>query len=101
MTEKTPLQSFIEKTSMVENKYIYVIAGNNAEFVELIKSKPIETRSQYRYVFDINTIRDLCSITGVFYGTWRNRPDLAEIQNQIFIIKKFKGRSYEMENQQS
>lgn len=80
-----------------QQRYIYIVAGNNAEFMELVKSKPSEERWRYRYVSGVDVIRGLSSIEGVFYGSWRSRKDIEGIRMQIKIIKSTKDH-YAVEN---
>ena len=68
---------------------IYVVAGNNSEYLELVKMKPAEDRHRYVFVNNLDKIRGLSKIEGVYYGTYASRKDIEEIQVMIKAIKKF------------
>lgn len=68
----------------------YVIAGNCMQYQQYTRSNRL-SGLEYRYVSDINSIRGLSDISGVFYGTWRDREDIMDIINQIIIIKSRNG----------
>ena len=75
----------------------YVVAGNYEEFRWHIKNKLNRlwseglttelTMSDFVYVSSVNQLRGLSTIKGYYYGSYMKRPDIAEIQNMIQIIK--------------
>jgi hypothetical protein len=67
---------------------IHIVAGNFDEFQDfVIKKRQMGFHFEYRYVCDINSIRGLDRIRGLYIGTYKDRPDLPEIQEFIYIIK--------------
>ncbi len=72
---------------MTPPKRKFVVAGTFGEYKDYIERKGYDRR-EYIYVSDISTIRGLYSISGVYIGTWKNRPDISQIQSQIKIIKE-------------
>jgi hypothetical protein len=68
---------------------IYVVAGNYNQFRDYCTRKGTvgNDNKQYMYVERPDSLRGLNSIKGVYIGTWRSRPDIEEIQQQIRIIK--------------
>jgi hypothetical protein len=91
-TTKLPYQRVtVEDVEKIRNMQFsqpkkYVVAGNYAEYIAYIKRKGYPAR-EYVYVHDISTIMGISSISGVFIGTWRNRPDIDSIQHQISMVK--------------
>ena len=74
----------------------YVVAGNHQEFLEHVKRKlqrlysEGDTRltiSDFVYVVTVDQLRGRRDIKGYYYGSYMQRPDIAEIQNMIQIIK--------------
>lgn len=74
----------------------YVVAGNYDEFLFNVKNKLQRlyaegdtrfTMSDFVYVSSVNQLRGLSTIKGYYYGSYMKRPDIAEIQNMIQIIK--------------
>lgn len=74
----------------------YVVAGSYNEFLQHIKSKLQRlysegdtslTISDFVYVVTVDQLRGLSTIKGYYYGSYMQRPDIAEIQNMIQIIK--------------
>jgi hypothetical protein len=62
----------------------YVIAGNKREydvFIHTYKLKP----EDHRYVFDPITVRGTVDPHGYFVGTWRDRDDIAEIVETMWL----------------
>jgi hypothetical protein len=68
----------------------YVIAGNGMQYQHYIRSNRL-SGLDYRYVSDIDSIRGLSDISGVFTGTWYDREDIMDIINQIMVIKSRHG----------
>jgi hypothetical protein len=69
---------------------IYVVAGNYNQFRDYCTRKGTvgNDNKQYLYVERPDSLRGLGSIKGVYIGTWRNRPDIKEIEQRIAIIKR-------------
>lgn len=74
----------------------YVVAGNYDEFLFNVKNKLQRlyaegdtrfTMSDFVYVSSVDKLRGLSTIKGYYYGSYMKRPDIAEIQNMIQIIK--------------
>lgn len=74
----------------------YVVAGNHQEFLAHVKGKLQRlysegdtslTISDFVYVYSVNQLRGRRDIKGYYYGSYMQRPDIAEIQNMIQIIK--------------
>jgi hypothetical protein len=67
---------------------IYIVAGNFQEFQNfVIKKRQMGFHFEYRYVRDVDSIRGLDRIRGLYIGTYKERPDLSQIQEFIHIIK--------------
>lgn len=67
---------------------VFVVAGNVTQFNHYLSKKRLEGSSkQYYYVHSPESLRGLSTIKGVFIGTWAKRLDIAEIREQITIIK--------------
>lgn len=75
----------------------HVIAGNVFEFDRFIKKKSAEmwnegntsiSMSDFVYVSSVETLRGLSKIQGFYVGTWKNRSDVMEIQEQVHVIKE-------------
>ncbi len=67
---------------------IHIVAGNFSEFQDfVIKKRQMGFHFEYRYVRDVDSIRGLDRIRGLYIGTYKDRPDLSEIQEFIHIIK--------------
>ena len=85
-----------------ENEMIFVIAGNYNEATiwinETIKKKEKSGvwsyPSEYAYVSNVDKIRGYRNPHGVFYGTWRQRPDIKMIMEQLYISTDHTQASY-------
>lgn len=75
---------------MIDTKWI--VAGNYAQYSEYIENLTRPHLYRYNYVFDSNVIRGLSEISGLFIGTWYNNSDIANIIDQIWIIKNRNGK---------
>jgi hypothetical protein len=87
---------------------IYVIAGNHNEAYAWINRKIAERISQgetlnkigdYVYVDSPNRLRGLANPSGVFIGTWRDRPDILEIVECLVHHSNNSDRLREIHNQ--
>lgn len=65
----------------------YIIAGNYEEFRLYITEHYLGLHIQYKFVFNVDSIRGLNDISGVFIGTWADRDDIANIIAEICNIK--------------
>jgi len=78
----------------MSNGRVYIVAGNYEEFKAYVrKHDPIDdivtwNTLRYVYVHDRMTIMGLVEINGFYIGTWRERPDIEEIQQVIAHIKQ-------------
>ena len=85
-----------------ENEMIFVIAGNHNEATfwinESIRKKQQNGvwsyPSEYTYVSDVDKIRGYRNPHGVFYGSWRQRPDIKMIMEQLYISTDHTQASY-------
>ena len=69
---------------------IYVVAGNEREFTCFLKEKGFN-RKDCLYVYTVTKLLGRRIKKGesvIYYGTWWNRPDIAEIRKRIEIIKE-------------
>lgn len=75
---------------------IYVVAGTHQEYQTFMHKKAKElwdkgvteiTLSHFVYVDSVEKLRGLTECNGYYIGTYKQRPDLNEIQTQIQIIK--------------
>lgn len=64
----------------------YIIAGSFNEYRLYIRDKQLDG-IQYKWVSNVDSIRGLNDISGVFIGTWADRDDIVKIIQQIHIIK--------------
>lgn len=70
---------------MTKGVYFYVVAGTHNEFLEYTKNK-IDDKF-YIYVSGVDKLRGLSEIEGCFYGSYKSRKDIQDIETQIKIIK--------------
>lgn len=65
----------------------YVICGNYTEYLEYINKnhtyKPLTKR--LLFVTDREIFRGTVNPTGVFYGTWRDRLDINDLLNSLYV----------------
>lgn len=75
----------------------YIVAGTQMEFrvwvANRVKHDVMHIESDFVYVSHVNILRGLPDIEGYFIGTYKQRPDIAEIQQQIHIIKSIKSKN--------
>lgn len=68
---------------------IWIVAGNYHEFNQYYhKKRKSGDFKDYRYVVNVNILRGLEDIKGFYIGTYKQRTDLKEIQEQILICKR-------------
>lgn len=75
---------------------IHIVAGNFNEFKNYVDRKkkeywenPDSQKSipNYRYVSSTESLKGLSEIQGFYIGTYKNRPDIKDIENSICAIK--------------
>jgi hypothetical protein len=64
-------------------KTVLVIAGNNNEYQEYIRTR-INHEQTYYYVRDSYMLRGLTNPDGVFIGSWYHRPDIKELLELLY-----------------
>ena len=64
----------------------YIIAGSFNEYRLYIRDKQLDG-IQYKWVSNVDSIRGLNDISGVFIGTWADRDDIVYIIGEICNIK--------------
>lgn len=68
---------------------IWIVAGNYHEFRQYhYKKRKSGDFKDYRYVVNVNILRGLENIKGFYIGTYKQRKDLRDIQEQIAICKR-------------
>lgn len=72
---------------MTQDKY--VVAGTFDQFKAYCKKKHGDG-ILYKYVTGPDSLRGLSEVSGVFIGTFYDRPDIEEIKSMIQIIKSVK-----------
>ena len=70
----------------MKNVTKYVVAGNWNEFINYTKNR-FDDDTMYIYVNNVDVMRGLNKISGVFIGTFNTRPDIEEIKSMIQNIK--------------
>ena len=74
----------------------FVIAGNYKEYEdwckELITRPVFDPSERYHYVSGVDTIRGYQDPHGFFIGSWMQRPDIADIIQQLLIATKTDNR---------
>ncbi|MFZ9457155.1 MAG: hypothetical protein ACO27B_07045 [Ilumatobacteraceae bacterium] len=64
---------------------IWVIAGNESQFHDYVRNKPLNGDTKYSYVYRPETLRGFRDPHGVFVGSWRTRPDIIDIVETLMI----------------
>ena len=83
-----PLDHPTTHPSLEPRKKIYVVCGTHEQYTNYCWKKQHEgSTAKYIYVNSVDILRGLSEIEGVYIGTWRYRPDIEEIKQQISIIK--------------
>lgn len=71
----------------------YIVAGNFGEYQNYVNRKidemdsPSAPKVLYRYVSDVNILRGLSEIRGLYIGSYAQRRDIEEIKQAIAVIK--------------
>jgi hypothetical protein len=80
--------SYIKQLFKVNDYPIHIVAGNFQEFQDfVIKKRQMGFQFEYKYVSDVDSIRGLDRIRGLYIGTYKERADLPELKEFIHIIK--------------
>jgi hypothetical protein len=71
------------------DELIWIVAGNYHEFRQYFyKKKRSGDVKDYRYVYGVDQLRGQENLKGFYIGTYRQRKDLRDIQDQIAISKR-------------
>jgi len=74
------------------NDNCYIVSGNRVEFEEYCRRKFDENVAlgtkpkSYVYVESADRLRGMNVVHGFFIGTYKQRPDIAEIKERILVI---------------
>ena len=76
------------------NDYCYIVSGNRHEFEdycrrkfdEFVSVEPRRCPPNYVYVNSADRLRGLSEVHGFKIGTYKQRPDINEIERMIFVI---------------
>lgn len=79
----------------MNGKY-YIITGTRSEYNEFILRKSHElfsmgvdiSLSHFVYVVNSDVLRGIENPTGWFYGTWRERPDIKPLMQELLARKR-------------
>lgn len=89
----------VNVTEEPAKQLFFVVAGTFEQYKQYLAKKKskagmlrMEDLNDYRYVSDVDQLRGLDDIKGVFYGTWKDRKDIEEIKTAIAISKSRKAR---------
>lgn len=66
----------------------WVIAGTREEYKHWLRSRPEALHGEYAYVADVVMLKGYSKPTGIFIGTWYDRPDIDNILNQLLIASE-------------
>ena len=70
------------------NDPLWIIAGTAHEFEDfVIRKRMMGLFFDYRYVRDVDSIRGLNRIRGLYIGSYKDRVDLPQIEEHIRIIR--------------
>jgi hypothetical protein len=83
MNETEPTAPYTEPTPYVIK---YIVAGTSQEYEAWLRRKGLDRRA-YRYVTNPGMLYGMTNISGFFIGTYLNRLDIEEIQQQIEVSK--------------
>jgi hypothetical protein len=80
----------------------YIVAGNHEQFrnwvARRVKYDILSAKNDFVYVSHINMLKGLSDVEGYFVGSYKQRADIAEIQQQIHIIKATKNKNVSINN---
>ena len=64
----------------------YVICGNKAEYDEYVRKNFKENgQREYIYLYDVLGLKGIANPSGVFVGTWYERPDIPDIISLLYM----------------
>lgn len=66
---------------------IWVVAGNFNEFERYRLEKVMTPNTDFFYVSNANSLRGQRNISGVFYGSWKDRKDIDELIRVLYVIQ--------------
>lgn len=64
---------------------VWVIAGNESQFHNYVRNKPLNGDKKYFYVYSADTLRGFVNPHGVFVGGWRFRKDIGDILHELNV----------------
>jgi hypothetical protein len=64
---------------------VWVIAGNEHQYHDYVRGKPLNGDKKYCYVYKPETLRGFINPHGVFIGTWRHRADIIPIIDMLIM----------------
>jgi hypothetical protein len=64
---------------------VWVIAGNEHQYHDYVRGKPLNGDKKYSYVYRPETLRGFANPHGVFIGTWKGRDDIIQILDMLII----------------
>lgn len=71
----------------MNNKIYFIVAGNFREYEKFVNRKLEEFPNlgswNFKFVRDSHSILGVDRISGFYVGTFRNRPDIIQLQNLI------------------
>jgi len=75
----------------------WIVAGTHEQFrnwvARRLKNDILSSENDFVYVSHVNLLRGLPDVEGYFVGSYKQRADIAEIQQQIHIIKATKNKN--------
>lgn len=79
----------------MNDKY-FVISGNHYQYLDFVKKKVSEgwpnntslSMSNFIYVDDVSKLKGYSSPHGYFVGSWREREDIRDIVQQLWIAHR-------------
>jgi hypothetical protein len=72
----------------------YVIAGNKREYDEFLM-KYILSPNEHKYVYDAISVRGTVNPQGYFVGSWRDRDDISEILETMWLCMRTENKEFE------
>ena len=67
---------------------LFIVAGNREEFDDfVIRKRMMGHNYDFKYVYDVDTVRELNTIRGFYVGSYQERTDWPEINVAIQTIK--------------
>lgn len=66
---------------------IWVVAGNFNEYRRYRFEKVMTPNTDFFYVTNATSLRGQRNISGVFYGSWKDRKDIDELIRVLYVIQ--------------